>query len=353
MLQDALLDAVERRSRELVEASKTLVPGAGRRRAAARTGRLYNTAVVIHRGELLGVVPKTFLPNYREFYEKRHFASGATRHRAQIVLAGQHVPFGIDLLFRSTGTVAVTFHVEICEDIWTPIPPSSHAALAGAEVLVNLSASNITIGKAEARRLLCASQSARAIAAYVYSAAGARANRPPTSPGTARPRSSNAATCWPNRQRFAKDSTMSPPTSTSAASARSACATAPSPTTRAARKPRGSRFRTVDFALERRTNAWPLSAPSSAFPTCRPIRPLRDNCYEAYNIQVQGLAKRLKSTGVKNAVIGVSGGLDFDPGPDRRLPGVGPAGPAAREHPGLHPAGLRHLGQDPQATPGG
>lgn len=118
------------------------------------------------------MVPKIFLPNYREFYERRHFATGAGLSGADIDVAGERVPFGPDLLFRSEGAVPFTFHVEICEDIWVPQPPSTRAAMAGAELLLNLSASNITIGKARTRRLLCASQSARCIAAYAYSAAG-------------------------------------------------------------------------------------------------------------------------------------------------------------------------------------
>ena len=128
MLQDALLDEVERSIAQVVAASAKLFPvlivGAPLRVAS----RLYNTAIVIHRGVILGVVPKTYLPNYREFYEKRHFVSGANVIENGIKLAGQDVPFGTDLLFRSTGTVPFTFHVEICEDIWVPVPPSSHAA---------------------------------------------------------------------------------------------------------------------------------------------------------------------------------------------------------------------------------
>src|SRR5262252_8621568 len=172
LLQDALLDEVEQSIARVAAASNALFPllivGAPLR----LSGRVYNAAVVIHRGSILGVVPKTFLPNYREFYEKRHFVSGANVIEHEIALAGQTAPFGTDLLFRSTGSVPLTFHVEICEDIWVPVPPSSHAALAGAELLVNLSASNITIGKAEARQLLCGSQSMRAVAAYAYSASG-------------------------------------------------------------------------------------------------------------------------------------------------------------------------------------
>jgi len=159
LFQDALLDAVEDAIGKLAEASQSLnlalIIGAPVR----RDGRLYNTAIVLHRGRIVGVVPKTYLPSYREFYERRHFTSGAGIRGARINLAGQTAPFGVDLLFRSTGSARMTFHVEICEDLWTPIPPSSTAALAGAELLVNLSASNITIGKAETRRLLCSAQS--------------------------------------------------------------------------------------------------------------------------------------------------------------------------------------------------
>ncbi|MGZ3283541.1 MAG: nitrilase-related carbon-nitrogen hydrolase, partial [Xanthobacteraceae bacterium] len=170
LFQDALLASVEAAIDELLNVSRGLYPvlvvGAPLRSA----GGLFNTAVVIHRGSLIGVVPKTYLPNYREFYEKRHFSSGAGICGRQIEVARRRGPFGTDLLFRSTGSVDVTFHVELCEDFWAPLPPSTTAALAGAEVLINLSASNITIGKADTRRLLCASQSARAIAAYAYSA---------------------------------------------------------------------------------------------------------------------------------------------------------------------------------------
>src|SRR3974390_3130160 len=172
LFQDAMLSAVEQAIDRLVEISRDLFPvfvvGAPLRHAVG----LFNAGVVIHRGSLLGVVPKTYLPNYREFYEKRHFTSGAGMRNREITIAGHRAPFGVDLLFQSAGSLGFTFHVEICEDFWAPLPPSSMAAMAGAEVLVNLSASNITIGKAETRRLLCASQSMRAIAAYAYSAAG-------------------------------------------------------------------------------------------------------------------------------------------------------------------------------------
>src|SRR6202048_2178470 len=172
LFQDALLAAVEQAIHRLAEVSRdlfsVLIVGAPIR----RLGGLFNTAVVVHGGTILGVVPKTYLPNYREFYEKRHFTSGAGIRDRQIPVAGRETAIGGDLLFHSVGSLGLTFHVEICEDFWAPIPPPPRAAMAGAEVLVTLSASNVTIGKAEPRRLLCASQSMRAIAAYAYSAAG-------------------------------------------------------------------------------------------------------------------------------------------------------------------------------------
>ena len=170
--QDALLEAVEVAIAQLAEVSRTLFPAFVIGAPLRVAGALYNSAVVIHRGRLLGIVPKAYLPNYREFYEQRHFAPGVAVRGLQAAVAGFTAPFGVDLLFRSTGTCPFTFHVEICEDMWVPEPPSVAAALSGAEVLLNLSASNITIGKANDRRLLCGSQSLRCIAAYAYSAAG-------------------------------------------------------------------------------------------------------------------------------------------------------------------------------------
>src|SRR5258707_4968261 len=173
LFQDAVLDAVTGQIARLVTASKKLttvfVVGAPLR----WRGRLYNCGVAIHSGRLLGIVPKVFLPNYREFYERRHFTSGEGIRGALMTLAGQEAPFGIDLLFASGGPAGFTFHVEICEDLWVPQPPSALGAAAGAEVLLNPSSSNIVTGKAQMRRLLCASQAARCLAAYAYSAAGA------------------------------------------------------------------------------------------------------------------------------------------------------------------------------------
>ena len=310
LLQDALLDQVEASIAAVAAESRRLLPVLIVGAPLRVHGRLYNAAIVIHRGRILGVVPKTYLPNYREFYEKRHFISGANVVEHEVELAGQTAPFGNQLLFQAKGGVDLTFHVEICEDIWVPLPPSSHAAMAGAELLVNLSASNITIGKAETRRLLCGSQSSRAIAAYAYSAAG--------------PGESTTDLAWDGHAaiyevgdllaesgRFAKDSTFVQADIDIGRirqerlryNAFADCALL--------ERERLERFRRIAFDFEAPKKSVHLERPIERFPYV-PSDPakLRENCYEAYNIQVQGLAQRLQSSGVKKAVIGVSGGLD-------------------------------------------
>ena len=310
LLQDSLLDEVERSISRVVDASRKLFPVLIVGAPLRVSGRLYNTAIVIHRGAILGVVPKTYLPNYREFYEKRHFVSGINVIDREITLAGQTVPFGTDLLFRSTGSVPVTFHVEICEDIWMPIPPSSHAALAGAELLLNLSASNITIGKAELRRLLCGSQSARASAAYAYSASG--------------PGESTTDLAWDGHaaiyecgdqlvesSRFEKDSTIVQADVDLGRIRQERLRNGGLAENATQERDRVGRFRHVVFQLDAPRQSVRLERAIERYPYV-PSDPskLRDNCYEAYNIQVQGLAQRLLTSRVEKAVIGVSGGLD-------------------------------------------
>ena len=307
--QDALLGAVDNALAALAAASKTLFPvlivGAPLRHHA----RLYNTAVVIHRGQVLGVVPKAYLPNYREFYEKRHFAPGAGVRGETIRAAGQSAPFGVDLLFGSAGDIDATFHVEVCEDIWLPIPPSSHAALAGAEVLINLSASNITIGKADTRRLLCLSQSARAIAAYLYTAAG-------LGESTTDLAWDGQAEVFENGVELARSERFVAGSLTLAdvdvGRLRAERMRVNSFADNAAAELRPDRpFRTVPVALNAPDAPVKLRRKVERFPfvPADPAR-LEQDCYEAYNIQVEGLATRLKATGSKTLVIGVSGGLD-------------------------------------------
>ena len=168
VLSDVVLDATEAAVESIREASADLLPvivvGAPLRKGT----RLFNCAVLIHRGEILGVVPKSALPNYREFYERRWYAPGDDQRGEHITVAGRTVPFGPDLLIDVVDVPGLTIHAEICEDLWVPIPPSSEAALAGATVLLNLSGSPITIGKSETRHSITGAQSARCLAAYAY-----------------------------------------------------------------------------------------------------------------------------------------------------------------------------------------
>jgi NAD+ synthase (glutamine-hydrolysing) len=310
LFQDAVLDEVERQLDRLVSTSRDRFPIFAVGAPLRHRGHLYNCGVVIHRGKLLGVVPKVYLPNYREFYERRQLTSGEGIVGQSIEIAGHEAPFGRDLLFAARGNAGFTFHVEICEDLWVPHPPSTDAALAGAEILLNLSASNITIGKAEMRRLLCASQSSRCIAAYAYSAAGAG--------------ESTTDLAWDGQagifelsdllaetERFSPDPEMAVAdvdlgrirqermrTNTFGDNARHSTDKPPA-------------FRAVAFEFAAPDEPLDLRRAVERFPYV-PADPamLRENCYEAYNIQVQGLAQRLKATGLKKLVIGVSGGLD-------------------------------------------
>jgi NAD+ synthase (glutamine-hydrolysing) len=171
LLQDALLDTVEDALLDIVASSVDLLPVLVVGAPVRYRNRVYNTAAVIHRGVLLGVAPKSYLPTYREFYERRQMAPGDDE-RGTIRIRDIEAPFGPDLLFAASDLPDFVLHVEICEDMFVPIPPSAQAALAGATVLANLSGSPITIGRAEDRRLLARSASSRCLAAYVYAAAG-------------------------------------------------------------------------------------------------------------------------------------------------------------------------------------
>src|SRR6267154_196576 len=170
--QDALLQATKDAIQRLVKESEGLTPVLIVGAPLQFDGKLFNCAVALYRGRILGLVPKTYLPNYREFYEKRQFTAGRNALSNEVTFLVTRVPFGNDLVFEAGSFDNFKLHVEICEDVWTPIPPSTYAAMGGATILANLSASNITIGKAEYRRSLCASQSGKCIAAYMYSAAG-------------------------------------------------------------------------------------------------------------------------------------------------------------------------------------
>ncbi len=304
--QKATLDALAAVAAATRDLSPVLLVGA----ALARNGRLYNCAVAIARGRILGAVPKSYFPNYREYYEKRWFASGNGLAGLTIRLGDADVPFGTDLIFAASDLPHFSFHAEICEDYWAPVPPSTFGALAGALVCCNLSASNVTIGKARERAMLSAAQSARTVSAYVYAAAG--------------PGESTTDLAWDGQgtihelgdllaesTRFAREPELCiadvdcerlAQERTRFGTFNDAAAFAGHPETR---------FRRVDFAHAPDFADVGLRRPLRRFPFV-PNDPGKcdADCYEAFNIQVEGLAKRLEATGVKRLVIGVSGGLD-------------------------------------------
>ena len=307
--QDSLLDAVTRAAEELVAASADLLPlllvGAPVRHGDA----LYNAALAIHRGRLLGVVPKVHLPNYREFYERRHFVSGDGTDGGEIVLGGLRAPFGPDLLFAAEDVAGLVVHAEICEDVWVPVPPSALGALAGATVLANLSASNITIAKADTRRMLCISQSARCLAAYLYAAAGTG--------------ESTTDLSWDGQAGVYENGVELGSTDRFPSGERMALADIDLDLLRQERLRMGTfddnrrrhaartTFRRIGFALGEPTGATGLlrAVPRFPFVPADPDR-LAQDCYEAYNIQVSALVQRMRATGSQRLVIGVSGGLD-------------------------------------------
>ncbi len=307
-MQDALLDAVEQAAAAIIEASRELLPVLFVGAPLRHHGRVYNTALAIHRGRLLGVVPKAYLPNYREFYEPRQFAAGAGWRGAMATVAGRSAPFGLDLMFAAEDIPDLAVHVEICEDFWVPVPPSSLAALAGATVLVNLSGSPITIGKADTRRLLCQSQSVRCLAAYLYAAAGEG--------------ESTTDVSWDGQATIFENGTKLAETDRFPSGDRIAVADIDLDLLRQERMRMGTfddnrralalgEYRRIGFRVEPPASDVGCERAVERFPFV-PAEPARlaQDCYEAYNIQVSGLTQRLQAAGIKRAVIGVSGGLD-------------------------------------------
>jgi len=309
--QQALLDAVRAGLRQVVEDTAALPVVAVVGAPLQIDGLLYNCAVVFCGGRILGVVPKTFLPNYREFYELRQFTPGDYCRHDAIDLCGQRVPFGVRLLFQARKQPLLRFAVEICEDLWTPIPPSSYAALAGALVVVNLSASNITVGKDDWRRQLVANQSGRCIAAYLYCASGYG--------------ESTTDLAWDGHGMIYENGSWV--AETQRFQYRSQVVTGDIDLDRLAQDRMRTnmfsqsvqrqreiveRFRTVEFDLDLPgEKSLPLARRYERFPYVPSDPATRDaRCQEVYDIQVQGLVKRLRSMNAQKVVIGVSGGLD-------------------------------------------
>ena len=309
LLQDSLLGAVEDALARIVAESVDLLPVLVVGAPLRRLHRVYNCAVVIHRGRVLGVAPKSYLPTYREFYERRQMAPGDDI-RATIRLLGADVPFGPDLLFAAEDLPGLVLHVEVCEDMFVPIPPSAEAALAGATVLANLSGSPITIGRAEDRKLLARSASARCLAAYIYAAAGEG--------------ESTTDLAWDGQTMIYENGILLAESERFASGDRRSIADVDLGLLRAERLRMGTfddnrrhhraaleSFRRVEFQLDPPGGDIGLRREVERYPfvPSDPAR-LELDCYEAYNIQVSGLEQRLRALDHPKVVIGVSGGLD-------------------------------------------
>ena len=310
VLQDAVLDGVDSALSRVVQASVSLLPVLVVGAPLRHGNRLYNCAVVIHRGRVLGVAPKSYLPNYREFYERRWYAPGDDQRGGTIEVSGQHAPFGPDLVFEASDVPGLVLHVEICEDMWIPVPPSAEAALAGATVLANLSGSPITVGRADDRQLLAKSASSRCLAAYVYAAAGMG-------------ESSNDLS-WDGETFVYETGRLLAATERFPDGPRIAVADVDVELLRQERVRQGTfddnrralderiaEFRHIAFELAPPTGEIGLERAIDRYPFV-PDDPARlaQDCYEAYNIQVSGLEQRMSAIGGPKLVIGVSGGLD-------------------------------------------
>jgi NAD+ synthase (glutamine-hydrolysing) len=308
--QAAMLDGVLEALDAIVEASADLNPMIVVGAPLRAEGGLFNTAVVIHRGAILGAVPKSYLPEYREYYEKRQFRAARDLVGDDIRLLGDDVPFGPDLIFAASDLPSFALHVEVCEDLWSPIPPSVYGALAGATVLANLSASNITIGKAGFRRMLCESHSAKTISAYVFAAAGLGEST------TDMAWDGQALICengdvLAEGRRFSDDEQLISADIDLDRLLSDRTTISSYGDTIGDMRDRLRAMRQIEFelgpfgepvALRRRVERFPYVP---ANPTSR-----NDRCEEVYNIQVRGLETRLQATGIEKIVIGVSGGLD-------------------------------------------
>ncbi len=307
-LQDTLLEAAHTAIGDLLEATRELRPvlvvGAPIRKGL----RVFNCAVVIHGGQVLGVAPKSFLPTYREFYEARWFASGADQRGESIRVAGQDVPFGPDLIFRATDVPDLALFVEVCEDMWVPVPPSSHAALAGATVLTNISGSPITIARAEDRRQLVRSASSRCSAAYAYAAGGQG--------------ESSTDLSWDGQTMVYECGQLLGEGERFPSGPQRTVVDIDLERIRQERMRQGTfddnrhaealeRFVEVEFSLDPPVGDIGLLRKVDRFPFVPDdVDRLALDCFEAYNIQVSGLEQRLRAIGQPKVVIGVSGGLD-------------------------------------------
>lgn len=309
--QQALLDACGRALAEIMRASATL-PLAMIVGLPVRAGNtLFNCAAVVAQGRLLGVVPKSYLPDYGEFYETRQFSPADVANMDTVRLAGQDAPFGAALLFDVPAIANFRFHVEICEDLWVPVPPSSFAALAGASVLVNLSASNAVVGKAAYRHQLVGQQSARCLAAYLYTSAGNGESSTDLA-------WDGLALIYENGERLAQSERFLDASQLIFADVdlqrlmheRMRQTTFGDSMRHHAGE--AGKFRVIRCDIQApQAERLPLERRIERFPYVPADATQRDGrCSEVYSIQVQALVQRLSASGIEKVVIGVSGGLD-------------------------------------------
>ena len=342
--QDSLLDASLDGLQEIVDASTGLTPVIIVGLPIRFEYKLFNCAAVIYQGRLLGLLPKTYLPNYREFYEKRQFAAQRDMLASEVRLFGEMIPFGNDLIFGATNVEGFALHAEICEDVWTPIPPSTQAALAGATVLTNLSASNITVGKAEYRRSLCASQSARCLSAYLYAASGFGESTTDLA-WDGHGMIYENGTLLAETERFSLDEQVLMAdidlerltqdrmrlTSFSDQTADLACEL--------------RKMRHIPFEFEVPQVETKLQRSVDRFPYVPSNPALRDErCSEVYNIQVQGLMQRDERGWFREVGDWGLRWPRFDPGPHCGCAYDGSDGVAAVQYPGLYHAWVCHVG---------
>lgn len=304
--QQLLLEEAETSLLKLVEFCRSLniiaIVGA----PLSFKGMLLNVAVIIHKGKILGVVPKTYLPNYNEFYEHRWFASGASLENTKLKFCGQNVLVGTHLLFEATH---FTFGVEICEDLWSVVPPSSKLALAGAEIIFNLSASNDIVGKSRYVENLVEGQSARALAGYVYSGCGfGESTQDLVFAGRAY--IAENGHILSSLQRFQMEDQM---LINEIDVERLRMERRINTTFSAGRALLGDVEKYVTIEME------PVIIPEERFNLTRMVDPLpfiptgREldlRCEEILHLQAQGLAQRIVHTKAQTVVVGVSGGLD-------------------------------------------
>ncbi|MGB3303332.1 NAD(+) synthase [Gordonia sp. (in: high G+C Gram-positive bacteria)] len=308
--QDALLDEVDAGLAAVIAATENLAPVVVVGAPLRVDDSLFNCAILIHGGQVLGVAPKSYLPNYREFYEQRYFAAARDTVRDTITVAGQRVPFGNDLIFEAEDLPGLRIHAEVCEDGWVAIPPSTWAALAGATVLLNLSGSPVTVGKQQYRRSLVTGHSARCIAAQVYVSAGFG--------------ESTTDLAWDGDALIAENGSLLARSEPFLMEPQLIVSDVDLDRIRQERARMISlRDQVGDFADQARALrrvTFTLGVPESdttlrravpRFPFVPTGAADRDErCREVLAIQAQGLVQRLRSTGINKIVIGVSGGLD-------------------------------------------